>query len=195
MLLRLIKEAKDLAKGQIDRNTALPIWHDVFALIYSRLESVIKTLDLPLPKEVAGYRPDGSPIFDNAASVVATMVFYDGYILLIRRATEPGKGKLALPGGFQMRGEKWQDAGAREVLEETGICLMTPSSILIHNVNTDEYDHNVIIGLNTGEVVRTAVVTDGEAEQVIWWDITKPINPEEWAFLLHYRAVRDQCGW
>jgi ADP-ribose pyrophosphatase YjhB (NUDIX family) len=33
------------------------------------------------------------------------------------------KVRRALPGGYQMLGQTWQEAGAREVLEETGVVI------------------------------------------------------------------------
>ncbi|MFL5728824.1 MAG: NUDIX domain-containing protein [Cytophagaceae bacterium] len=42
-------------------------------------------------------------------------------LLCIIRNIDPGKGGLALPGGFIELNESWQEAAAREVLEETGI--------------------------------------------------------------------------
>jgi ADP-ribose pyrophosphatase YjhB (NUDIX family) len=42
-------------------------------------------------------------------------------LLVVRRAIEPGMGKLALVGGFLEEHETWQQGGAREVLEETGV--------------------------------------------------------------------------
>jgi ADP-ribose pyrophosphatase YjhB (NUDIX family) len=42
-------------------------------------------------------------------------------VLTVRRNIEPRKGALALPGGYINYGETWQAAGAREVLEETGL--------------------------------------------------------------------------
>lgn len=47
----------------------------------------------------------------------------DNGLLLIRRTQEPQAGKLALPGGFIEVGETWQEAGARELREETGITI------------------------------------------------------------------------
>ena len=42
-------------------------------------------------------------------------------LLLVRRATEPGRGLWGIPGGLVMLGEKVQDAATREVKEETGL--------------------------------------------------------------------------
>lgn len=41
--------------------------------------------------------------------------------LAVRRAILPQIGELALPGGYINYGETWQEAGAREVFEETGL--------------------------------------------------------------------------
>lgn len=51
------------------------------------------------------------------------LVPVDGGVLAVRRAIPPAVGKLALPGGFVNWGETWQEAGAREVKEETGISI------------------------------------------------------------------------
>lgn len=49
-------------------------------------------------------------------------------LLVVRRSIEPGKGLLALTGGFLEDHETWQQGGAREVREETGVEL-SPSSL------------------------------------------------------------------
>jgi 8-oxo-dGTP pyrophosphatase MutT (NUDIX family) len=58
----------------------------------------------------------------NPPTVVVVMVPVNrNGLLLIRRGIPPGVSKIAIPGGYQNEGETWQQAGAREVAEETGI--------------------------------------------------------------------------
>lgn len=59
--------------------------------------------------------------FTNAAAAVAGVLEIDGKVLLTRRAIDPGKGKLDLPGGFIDPGERAEEALTRELEEELGI--------------------------------------------------------------------------
>jgi ADP-ribose pyrophosphatase YjhB (NUDIX family) len=51
----------------------------------------------------------------------------DDGLLVVRRNIEPQIGRLAFPGGYINRGESWQQAGARELWEETGIVILPES--------------------------------------------------------------------
>lgn len=55
--------------------------------------------------------------------VVLVPVEQDGAtgLLVIRRGIDPGRGRLALVGGFLEEHETWQAGAAREVREETGL--------------------------------------------------------------------------
>lgn len=65
----------------------------------------------------------GNTAYRNPLPVSVVLLPVDDGLLTVRRAIEPRKGQLALPGGFINYGEAWQAAGAREVLEETGISI------------------------------------------------------------------------
>ncbi len=58
-------------------------------------------------------------------SVVLVPVARDGRtgLLVVRRGIEPGRGKLALVGGFLEEHETWAEGGAREIREETGVVV------------------------------------------------------------------------
>lgn len=66
-----------------------------------------------------GYRQFISPI----AAAAAVVLDAQNRVLIIRRAHEPGRGKLGLPGGVIEPEETGEMAAARETREETGLDL------------------------------------------------------------------------
>lgn len=59
--------------------------------------------------------------FNPSAATVALIRNGNGELLVCRRAKEPAKGTLDLPGGFIDMHETGEEGVAREVLEETGL--------------------------------------------------------------------------
>jgi NAD+ diphosphatase len=60
--------------------------------------------------------------FINSSAAVACLIFNEkGKLLLARRAVEPAKGMLDLPGGFVEPTETAENAVRREILEELGV--------------------------------------------------------------------------
>lgn len=57
----------------------------------------------------------------NPLPVAVVLLPVEDGLLAVRRAIEPHKGSLALPGGYINWGESWQEAAARELWEETGM--------------------------------------------------------------------------
>ena len=75
-------------------------------------------------------------MYRNTPTVVVVLVPLGGGLLMIRRALPgEGQGKLALPGGYQMLGQTWQEAGATEVREETGVAV-DPAALSVVAVET-----------------------------------------------------------
>ena len=60
---------------------------------------------------------------DAPVIAVAAAVVEGEHILLVRRASEPGRGRWSLPGGAVKLGERLGEAVVREVLEETGLLI------------------------------------------------------------------------
>lgn len=140
------------------------------------------------------YTTEGRPLYDNTATVVAVAIEYRGKVLAIRRNTEPGKGKLALPGGFQMRGETWQQAGAREVFEEIGMEIASRNLDLMF-METDEYDHNVAVAHyllkdKGSDLISCLKFNQDEVQEIVWIDYDN-LHAPDWAFNLHYQGVED----
>ena len=61
--------------------------------------------------------------FNPSSSVACFIRNPQGEILIARRAKEPAKGTLDLPGGFVDRFETGEDAAKREIHEETGLII------------------------------------------------------------------------
>ncbi len=75
-------------------------------------------LDQPWPRVCAAC---GQTTFQNPIPVTIVLQPVDDGVLVVRRAIEPRRGSLALPGGFIDLGETWQQAGAREIWEEAQV--------------------------------------------------------------------------
>lgn len=119
-------------------------------------------------------------------------------ILLLRRAKEPAKGLLALPGGFIDIGETAEDALRRETLEEVNLEL-GDLSYLCSQINAYDYeditypvlDFFFVATARHPEVARPLDGVDGFA-----WRVVDSIDPGEVAFpslraaLETFRATR-----
>ena len=63
----------------------------------------------------------GNRSYLNPLPVAVVLMPVGDGLVVIRRNTEPRKGTLTLPGGYIDLGETWQEAGVRELREETGM--------------------------------------------------------------------------
>lgn len=127
----------------------------------------------------------GSTSYRNPLPVALVLLPVDSGLVLIRRAAEPRRGQLALPGGFVEIHETWQTAAARELFEEAGVSV-DPANIADFGARSTPDGYLLIFGL--GPQMRASALPrflpNGEAaERVV---ITAPA---ELAFPLHTEAV------
>jgi ADP-ribose pyrophosphatase YjhB (NUDIX family) len=64
--------------------------------------------------------------FNSSAATAVFVTDKEGKLLVVRRAKEPAKGTLDLPGGFVDIDETAEEAIIREIKEETGLIIQTP---------------------------------------------------------------------
>ena len=113
-------------------------------------------------------RRETLPLYRNTPTVVVVLVPLRGGLLMIRRALPgEGQGRLALPGGFQMLGQTWQEAGAREVLEETGVPIEAASLQVVAVETTPDRRQNLLFCQSPPVTHEGAFRHDAEVSEVL----------------------------
>lgn len=123
--------------------------------------------------------------FINPAAAAACFIFDDSnQVLLIRRQKDPGKGRLAPPGGFIDVGETAEDGLRREVREETGLEIRD-ISCLCSQPNTYAYGgyrYPVLDLFFTARVTSFSGALAGHEASAIVIKPATQIDPTELAF-------------
>ena len=101
---------------------------------------------------------------------VGAVAIDDGRLLLIRRGTDPGRGRWTLPGGRVDPGETVQEAVVRELLEETGVEAVVTGLVGVAERIDD--DHHFVILDYAVEVLAPAPPRAGsDALEAKWVDL------------------------
>ncbi|WP_438862812.1 NUDIX domain-containing protein [Neptunicella sp.] len=117
----------------------------------------------------------GFVYFHNVATAVAALIEVDDQLLLIRRARDPGKGLLGLPGGFVDPYETAEQALQREIEEEIGVTVglsdlryfaSWPNQYRYRDVNYHTQDLYFRIKLTQRPLMRLQAE---EVSEVVWW--------------------------
>lgn len=89
------------------------------------------------------------------------------HLLLIQRATEPGRGHWSLPGGRVERGELLQQAVVREMREETGLAFVCEELVgWVERI--DDTHHFVIFDFAVTLLDDNEPVAGDDAAAVAW---------------------------
>ena len=135
----------------------------------------------------------GFVLFMNVASAVGAIIPDDhGRILLLRRANEPGKGKLGAPGGFMDAGESVETALRREVMEEVNLEITIMRYLCSH---PNDYAYREV-KYPTSDLFFVCTVKSFDTlqplDEVASIEFTDPrqLAPEEIAFHSLYKAIQ-----
>lgn len=119
-----------------------------------------------------------------AIAVAGIVRSSDGRVLLLRRAKEPSRGRLGMPGGFVDHGETAEAALHREAREEAGVELEPPQFLCSQ---PNQY-HFAGVTYSTLDLFFTAAVKPGQQAvardevESICWMAPESVNPRELAF-------------
>lgn len=127
-------------------------------------------------------------IYENPPTVAVALARTRDGLLLVRRGLADGYGKLALPGGYQNKGETWQQAVVRELEEETG-AVVDATRVRLVDLVTVPSGHNLVFGEIDGFVADFDPKPDHETIEVL--TVREPI---ETAFPAHTDQVRRFFG-
>jgi ADP-ribose pyrophosphatase len=140
--------------------------------------------------------------FGPVAAVGAIVTNNDGEVLLIRRAHDPAKGKLGMPGGFIDPGESAEEALRREVLEEVGLqiqnmtyLMSAPNCYAYRGIDIPVLDMFYTAQVKEGEI-RTE---DGEVTEWYWTRLNDEVLaemafPSNRGALAYYRGLINVSG-
>jgi ADP-ribose pyrophosphatase len=140
--------------------------------------------------------------FGPVAAVGAIVTNNDGEVLLIRRAHDPAKGKLGMPGGFIDPGESAEEALRREVLEEVGLqiqnmtyLMSAPNYYAYRGIDIPVLDMFYTAQVKEGEI-RTE---DGEVTEWYWTRLNDEVLaemafPSNRGALAYYRGLINVSG-
>ena len=111
--------------------------------------------------------------FPKTPALVTDCAVFDmnGRVLLVRRGSEPFKGRYALPGGFVHVGETVEAACAREIEEETGVSISDRTLLLVGVYSEPDRDprgHSVSIAYTTRIDTSVQPKPGSDAESAEW---------------------------
>jgi ADP-ribose pyrophosphatase YjhB (NUDIX family) len=106
---------------------------------------------------------------------VLALVPYQGGLVMVRRAIEPGYGLWVAPGGFVDVGERVEDAVVRETFEEANLRVRVVRLLKVHSYR---HSRTVVVSFLTEYLSGELVAGDEELEaqvftreQIPWQDI------------------------
>lgn len=138
-------------------------------------------------------RDCGFVYYANPCSATAAFIVNDrNELLVVRRAKEPAKGTLDLPGGFVDMNETVEEGMRREILEETGLAVTdirylfsSPNVYMYSGMGVHTLDMDFLVPVHGDNI---AVLAADDAAEALWVPISD-VNPAEFGLTSIRNAV------
>lgn len=134
----------------------------------------------------------GFTYYANPCAATAAFILNDRQeLLVVRRAKEPAKGTLDLPGGFVDMYETAEEGMCREIKEETGLMVQelqylfsSPNVYLYSGMGVHTIDMDYLVRVKDNMEVHAA----DDAAECLWIPLSK-VNPDEFGLTSIRNAV------
>ena len=134
----------------------------------------------------------GFTYYANPCAATAAFILNDRQeLLVVRRAKEPAKGTLDLPGGFVDMYETAEEGMCREIKEETGLMVQelqylfsSPNVYLYSGMGVHTIDMDYLVRVKDNMEVHAA----DDAAECLWIPLSE-VNPDEFGLTSIRNAV------
>ena len=109
----------------------------------------------------------GHVVFLDPKLAVVMLISVDGKLVMVRRATEPALGRWSFPSGYVDRGEPVEEAGQREVMEETGLDVRVRELVGLYSAR----DRMVVLAAYSADVVGGSLQAGHEVHEAALFSI------------------------